>query len=251
MSDIKKREMRINRFLANCGLCSRRNAEKLVESGRVTVNGNVCTDLTVNIKVGTDIVLLDNKQVDLKEEKIYLLLNKPRGYIVSRKDEFSRKTVYKLIPEEWNHLFPVGRLDKDSEGLLLMTNDGVFAQKIIHPSFELAKVYRVSIKGALKKEDLRLLRQGLDLDGVCTLPAKLYIKSQTDEKCVIRMTLYEGRNRQIRRMFEQLGYTVISLKRLQVGNIKLDKVPVGMFRLLRPSEVTAIMSRDKLYRKQT
>jgi len=234
--------MRINRFLAQCGIGSRRSVEKFIQDGCVKINDIPCENLATEVRVGVDCVTLNNRQVRIKEEKIYLLLNKPKGYIVTKKDEFNRKTVYSLIPEEWHHLFPIGRLDRDSEGLLLMTNDGVFAQKIIHPRFELPKTYKVVVNEHIQKEHLIALREGVVIDGKKTLPARIFVKDNIGNGVALKVVIYEGRNRQIRKMFEKFGYKVTSLKRLQIVFLKLDKVPSGMFRMLKPSEVTRIMS---------
>lgn len=233
--------MRINKYLSRCGLGSRRKVEELIVSGRVEVDGVKTIDLATDIDPGRTIVQLDGHRVKLIEEKIYLLLNKPKGYIVTRKDELDRKTVFSLIPEQWSHLFPVGRLDKDTEGLLLLTNDGYFAQKIIHPRNAIEKVYRVDINGHLRKNELKSLREGVKIDSGPTQPARIFVKATYEDRTVLRMIITEGKNRQIRKMFAKFGYQVISLKRLQVANIKLDKLPVGMFRVLRPAEIRKVL----------
>ncbi len=233
--------MRINKYLAKCGLGSRRKVEEFVVKKRVTVDGAIVTDLAIEVNTSQAEVRLDGRIVEPIDENIYLLLNKPKGYVVTRSDELGRKTVFSFVPEQWHHLFPVGRLDKDTEGLLLMTNDGSFAQKIINPRYSTEKIYRVDINGMIRKKDLICLREGVRIDSGYTQPAKIYIRSADENKTVLKVILTEGKNRQIRKMFAKFGYQVVSLKRLQVAGIKLDRVPPGMFRLLRPSEIRKVL----------
>ncbi len=242
--------MRINRYLAMCNLGSRREVEELVINGKISVNNVICSDLATDIDVGIDKVAYDNKIVTPIEEKIYLALNKPKGYIVTRSDEYSRQTVFDLLPKFEVNLFAVGRLDKDSEGLLLLTNDGDFADKIMHPRYELSKIYKVEVKGRIRTEDLHRLQEGVIIDRTRTLPARIFIKKSDENSTVLRFTIFEGKNRQIRKMLESLGYKVIGLKRLQVGPIKLDDLPSGLFRPLKQREINAIINEEKPDRKR-
>lgn len=233
--------MRINRYLAKSNLGSRREVEALVKEGKIKVNNVLCTDLATDVKEGIDVVTYNDRIVTPSETMLYIALNKPKGYIVTKSDEYSRKTVFDLLPEFNVNLFAVGRLDKDSEGLLLLTNDGDFADKIMHPRYKLSKIYKVEVKGVIKSEDLKQLQSGMMIEGQKTLPARVYIKRTGDDTTMLRFTIYEGKNRQIRKMLESLGYKIISLKRLQIGGIKLDNLPSGMFRPLTSREVRMIM----------
>ncbi|MBN1327320.1 MAG: rRNA pseudouridine synthase [Candidatus Cloacimonetes bacterium] len=233
--------VRINRFLAMCNLGSRRNVEQLIKSNRIMINNSPCNDLSRNIDPDTDKVYLDGKLLKSDTDLFYIMLNKPRNYLVTKKDDFGRKTVFKLLPEFPVNLFPVGRLDYLSEGLLLITNDGFLCNLILHPRFKLAKVYRVTIKGKLSDDNIRELRQGVLLDGRKTLPAIVHLKKSLDDIQVFRITIFEGRNRQIRRMFESFKVEVTNLKRLQIGDLKLANLPVGSWRFLSPLEVRKII----------
>jgi len=232
--------VRINKFLAECNLGSRRSVEKLIEERRVSVNDNICCDLSTSIDPDNDTVKLDNKIITSKKEYVYIILNKPPKYIVTKKDEFNRKTVYDLLPVFKSNIVPVGRLDYETEGLLILTDDGEFANKITHPKSKIEKVYKVTINGYLSNDDLIRLQKGVEIDRKLTLPAKVFLKDRTANNTVIRMTISEGRNRQVRRMIEAVGLSVLKLKRLQVGNIKLGKLPVGMWRELTQREINSL-----------
>lgn len=232
--------MRINKFLAKCGLGSRRSVEELIEKGKIKINNVVCNDLSSTVNIQEDVVTCEDKALKIIEEKVYFALNKPKGYVVSRKDEFGRKTVFDLLPDIGIPLFPVGRLDKDSEGLLLITNDGDFAERVLHPRYKLEKVYKVEIRGKIRKDDLKQLQEGVVISGEKTLPAKVFVKKRETESSVLRFTICEGKNRQIRKMVEGLGYSVINLRRLQIAGVRLGNLGIGMYRLLKPGEVASI-----------
>jgi 23S rRNA pseudouridine2605 synthase len=229
--------MRINQYLAKCNLGSRRAVEKLIAQKRIKVNEKIVTDFSIQIQPEIDRVTFDNKLLALPEDKIYLMLNKPANYIVSAKDEFGRKTVFNLLPDFGLHIFPIGRLDYHSEGLLLLTSDGFFAEKVMHPRYHLPKVYKVSVKGNVEKEKLEILRSGMVIGGKKTKPALVYVKKRKENSTTLRITIFEGKKRQIRLMLKEVGHDVLTLKRLQIGDVKLGKLPPGMWRLLRPSEI--------------
>ncbi|MCD4817567.1 MAG: rRNA pseudouridine synthase [Candidatus Cloacimonetes bacterium] len=237
--------MRINKFLAQCKLGSRRHVEELIKSGKIVVNGKICTDLSVQIDPTNDKVLFENKEIEFIDEKIYLMLNKPQNYLVSSKDDFGRKTVYDLLPDFKSHLFPIGRLDYNSEGLLLFTTDGDFANKIIHPRYKLPKVYKVLVKGNLIDAQIKLLRDGIVIEGKKTAPALVFVKKRTVNNILLRITIHEGRKRQIRYMIKKVGAEVLSLKRLQIGDVRLGNLPIGMWKMLKPSEVMSLMNYQK------
>jgi len=240
---------RINKFLALCNLGSRRFVEPLIKSGQIKVNGKICTDLTCQINPNKDIVEYNGEKISFINEKIYLMLNKPKKYLVSSKDGFNRKTVYTLLPDFKVHLFAIGRLDYMSEGLLIFTSDGNFANKIIHPRYKLPKVYKVIIKGSLNKEQLNKLRTGVTIEGKKTKPAIVHIKKKMENKTVLRMTIFEGRKREIRYMIQKVGSEVLELKRLQIGNLKLGKLPIGMWRFLKPNEFLSLINFNKNWKR--
>lgn len=229
--------VRINRYLAMCGLGSRRKTEEFIAAGKVKLNGEIVKDLATKVDPHIDEVRLNNKLVQLKQDPVYLLLNKPVGYVVTQKDEYGRKTIYNLLPGFAKTLQPVGRLDKNSEGLLLLTNDGELANRMIHPRYKMDKIYKVDVKGTITDEMMLSLRKGMELDGVQTLPVRAYVKSSKEGLSTLRLTLREGKKRQIRRMLEAFNIEVVRLRRLQIGPLKLNNMASGMWRLLKPGEI--------------
>ena len=234
--------VRINKFLSQCNLGSRRFVENLIKDGKVFLNGYKVEKLSVNIDPDKDIVKYNGFVVSPSKDKIYLMLNKPKKYLVSSKDDFDRKTVFDLLPDLKTHLFAIGRLDYMSEGLLLLTNDGDFANRIIHPRNKLPKVYKVVAKGFLNFEQVRELRDGVLIEGKKTKPAVVFVKKNYNDKTNLKITIFEGRKRQIRKMLKSVGSEVLELKRLQIGNLKLGKLPVGMWRWLLPNEVKKLQT---------
>ena len=227
---------RIQKLMAQAGLCSRRAAEQIIRAGGVTVNGRPASlgDTAVPAR---DKILVHGKPLRRAEEKVYLMLNKPRGYVSTLKDERGRKTVRQLVAGCHARVYPVGRLDADSEGLLLMTNDGDLTLSLTHPSHEAGKTYLVSVRGDLAR--LPELEQPMDIDGYTVRPAKVYIRDQASPtEAHIEMTIHEGRNRQIRKMCEKCGLDVRRLKRVAVGELHLDpKLAPGKWRMLTPEEI--------------
>jgi 23S rRNA pseudouridine2605 synthase len=233
-------KLRLNQALAKTGFCSRRKADELIAAGRVSVNGEITRDFSVAIDPNRDILAVDKRPVSFKNAT-YILLNKPPGVVTTRSDEQGRKTVMDLLPDNLRHLRPAGRLDMYSEGLLILTNDGDFAQKLTHPSHHLPKLYRVTVKGFLKNADVKQIRKGVTLEDGPTLPAQARILERNKSYSEVELTIREGRNRQIRRMFEHLGYTVSRLARLAIGRLQLGQVPSGTWRFLTSSEVTHLL----------
>ena len=224
---------RLQKLMARAGVCSRREAEKIILSGRVTVDGEIVTELGVRADVNQKICV-DGKILSFGAEKIYLMLNKPRGYVSTVHDERGRPTVIDLLGENFRtRVFPIGRLDLNSEGLLLLTNDGDLTNALIHPRFEVEKIYRVKISGVVTEEKLDMLRAGIELDDGLTAPAKIYLLGDDS----LEVTIHEGRNRQIRRMFAAIGCDVKKLRRVGFAGLTLSKLAVGKFRALTPSEV--------------
>ena len=233
--------VRINKFLAQCNLGSRRKAEKLVIDKRTMVNGIIITDLSFQVDPDKDTVKVDGKQVFANNQDIFIMLNKPKNYLVTTNDDFGRRIVFDLLPKINQHFFPIGRLDYMSEGLLLFTNDGNFANQIIHPRYKLSKLYKVTTKGILSNSQLDELRGGVVINNRKTLPAKVFVQNKKNNKTILKMTIFEGRKRQIRRMLTKVGSEVLDLKRLQIGNVKLGDLPLGMWRPLKPNEIRSLI----------
>ncbi|MEA2103191.1 MAG: pseudouridine synthase [Candidatus Cloacimonadota bacterium] len=243
--------MRINKFLATAGLGSRRSVEELVANGKIKVNDKIVVDLATRIDENKDIVFFKNKRIILPQTKIYVMLNKPVGYISTSSDPFARDTVFNLLPKFPVRIFSVGRLDKPSSGLLLFTNDGEWANKITHPKTKIQKVYIVHVKGNISKDDLYKLRNGVQLKEGKTLPAKVFVKSynKSNDISKIRIVLYEGKKRQIRRMIENIGHTVTELKRTKVHSIRLADLSEGSWRYLKDKEISSIR-KPNLYKRK-
>lgn len=227
--------MRINKFLASAGIASRRKVEEYIASGRIKVNGKVILELATDIKP-SDNVLFDDKIVETGENFEYYMLNKPKGYISTASDDRGRKTVVSLIKTN-SRIYPVGRLDYDSEGLLLLTNDGELTNKITHPKNNISKTYIVKINSKLNDDEKQKLENGVVIDGYKLHPCKIKVLKQDIEFCELEIVIYEGRNREIRKMFQSIGKKVIFLKRTKIENLSLGNLKRGEYRLLTKSEV--------------
>lgn len=230
---------RIQKIIAESGLCSRRKAEELISSGRVTVNGRTCG---LGDKASpADIIAVDGKPLAPEGVKRYIMLNKPRGYVTTLSDEKGRKTVAELISDVRERVVPVGRLDRDSEGLLLFSNDGDFVNTITHPSRHVSKTYRVTINGKVTEEQIMKLSSGVELDdGKVTAPCTVEVLVEEPERTVLLFVIHQGLNRQIRRMCAALGLSVGRLRRIAVGGVKLGMLKVGEWRELTPKELNIL-----------
>ena len=227
---------RLQKIIAQAGICSRREAEKIISAGRVTVDGKIIKELGAKADINQKI-RVDGKLLTTCAEKIYLLLNKPRGYVCTVKDERGRKTVLDLLGENFSErVYPVGRLDLNSEGLLILTNDGDLTNALIHPRFEIRKTYCAKISGDVTEEKLDKLRAGIELEDGLTAPAEVYRL----EKDWVEITIHEGRNRQVRRMFAAIGCDVKRLRRTKFAGLTLDGLKVGAFRALTAEEVAQL-----------
>ncbi|MBN1479399.1 rRNA pseudouridine synthase [candidate division KSB1 bacterium] len=238
--------MRINRYLASCGLASRRGVEEIITAGRVTVNGKRITRLGVSINESKDIVRVDGRHVHLQEKQIYILFNKPKGVVTTARDELGRKNVLDIVKVK-ERIFPVGRLDRNSEGLLLLTNDGELANRLLHPSSKVYKTYRVRLDHPLREKDMDQLVSGMNLDDGVT--ARCRARFYTDDPQKIELQIHEGRNHIVRRMFAALGYNVKALKRTQFGPLSLKNLGRGQWRWLTPPEIfqlRQIVSRSRV-----
>lgn len=235
-------EERLQKIIAQAGLTSRRGAEEMIISGRVSVNNQVVRQLGSKANIARDEIRLDGLLIYSEVEKIYLMLNKPRGYVTTLHDPRQRHIVSDLLPMELGRVFPVGRLDYDSQGLLLMTNDGEFAQRLLHPRFRVPKVYRVKIKGCLTTIEFRSLLQGVPLADGRFLPEDLRVRRVNEKSTWLTMTLRSGKNRVIRRAFAAVGYDVIELIRVSIGGLELGDLKTGGYRFLTPADKQKIFS---------
>ena len=233
-------KIRLQKLISQSGICSRRKAEELISQGRVKVNGRPA-------KLGDgasakDIVTVDGERiaVSAKQDKYYIMLNKPRGYVTTMSDELDRRCVTELLEGVPVRVYPVGRLDRNSEGLLLFTNDGKFANDIMHPSRHISKTYRVTVRSSVNDEQLVSLSEGVVIDGKKTLPATVSVLTQEQERTVIQIVIREGRNRQIRKMCEAVGLEVARLKRTAIGPLRLGMLKPGTYRELTSEELRAI-----------
>ena len=231
-------EERLQKLLSAAGVCSRRAAEEYIMAGRITVNGKQA-ELGQRADPERDVILVDGKPLRAKEEHVYLLLNKPRGYVTTLSDEKSRKTVADLVADCGARVYPVGRLDLDSEGLLLMTNDGELMQHLLHPSGEVNKTYHVSVYGMVGGAEKRLAAL-TELDGEAIRPATVAVLRKTGQTADFEITIHEGKNRQIRRMCAACGLSVKRLKRVREHTLKLGDLPVGQWRYLTDEEISAL-----------
>lgn len=232
--------VRLQKLLSERGVASRRKAEELIAGGHVKVNGHVAS-LGDKVDDRKDIIHVRGKRLGDAPAPVYVALHKPRGYITTMNDEQGRKCVQELVANVGTPVYPIGRLDRESEGLLLFTNDGDFANAVMHPSTHIPKLYRVTLRSPMTEEKAEKFRNGIMLDGRKTAPAQVRIVSSAPDRCVTEITLFEGRNRQIRRMCEELGLEVIRLRRSAVGKVKLGMLPAGSWRYLTPDEVRQLV----------
>ncbi len=237
-------KIRLQKILAASGVASRRKAEEMIAAGRVTVNGRVA-HLGDSALPGKDKILLDGQHLGHSEKKLYLALHKPRGFVTTLHDERGRKCVAQLVEDVGERVYPVGRLDKDSEGLLLLTNDGDFANQVAHPKRHVAKTYRVTVRPSVTEDQLNQLSTGIVIEGRRTAPAKVRVLQQELGRVVLEIVLYEGRNREIRKMCEALGLEVARLKRIAVGPVRLGMLPQGKYRELTKEELRALTAEMK------
>jgi 23S rRNA pseudouridine2605 synthase len=238
--------MRLNKFLARSGVCSRRNADLLIQSGRVAINGIPVQKLGVQVDENQDEVTVDGKKVSLNQNLLYILLNKPKDYLSTVKDNFRRPTVLDLVGKEKN-IFPVGRLDKDTEGVLLLTNDGELTFRLTHPRFEIEKTYRVTVKGRMDSEALTRLKQGIRLEEGVMARGEGRIIQRGEEKSVFQLTLKEGRKREVKMMCQAIGLRVIELKRTEFAGLTTKGLKVGEWRYLTEREVTRLKQMAVLF----
>ncbi|MGN0558927.1 MAG: pseudouridine synthase [Acutalibacteraceae bacterium] len=236
---MKKNELvRLQKMLADCGVASRRKSEQLIADGQVKVNGRTA-QIGDKVDPYRDKVFVAGKRITAaaKKKYRYIMLHKPRGYITTMDDEMGRKCVAELVSDIEERIYPVGRLDRESEGMLLMTNDGAFANTVTHPKKHIYKIYRVTVRPGITEEQIIKFETGMEIDGYKTAPAEVRVVKKEEGRAVLEIVLREGRNRQIRKMCEQLGIEVARLKRVAIGQVKLGMLQPGKWRDLTPEEV--------------
>ena len=234
--------VRLQKFLAEAGVASRRSAEKLIRDGHIEVNREVVTELGSKVDPAKDRVLVDGRPVKARR-KVYVAVNKPKGYISTRSDPEKRRIVTDLLPLEWRNLYPVGRLDHDTEGLIFLTNDGEFALRLTHPRFGTRKIYEATVEGRVESQQLGKLTEGIRDEGELLKARRARVVSSNNTRSVVEVELTEGKNREIRRMFQALGYEVTRLTRTQIGRIKLGELRSGKWRTLTEPEIKSLLSK--------
>ncbi len=242
-------KIRLQKYLADCGVASRRKSEELILQGKVAVNGEIITELGTKIEPNKDVVTYQGKKVETSHEYVYILLNKPIGYVTTAKDQFNRDSVLDLVKTN-KRLVPVGRLDMYTSGALILTNDGDFVYKVTHPKHEIDKTYTVTIHGIVKNEEVEQLRKGVEIEGAgekyLTKPARVKILKTDEEKNQSRLeiTIHEGKNRQVRKMCEAVGHKVLALHRSKIAGIGVKDIPLGKWRYLKEGEIKKILKEN-------
>jgi 23S rRNA pseudouridine2605 synthase len=232
--------VRLQKFLAEAGVASRRAGERLIVEGRVEVNGQTVDELGTKVDPSRDRVMVDGRVVKVRR-KLYLAVNKPKGYICTRNDPESRRIITDLLPLEWRNLYPVGRLDHDTEGLIFLTNDGDFALRLTHPRYGTRKIYEATVEGRVAPQQLSKLTGGIVDEGELLKASRARLLSANNTRSVVEVELTEGKNREIRRMFKALSFEVSKLRRTQVGRIKLGELPSGKWRTLTEPEIKSLL----------
>ncbi|NDO45593.1 pseudouridine synthase [Clostridium sp. MD294] len=235
-------EIRLQKFLAEAGVASRRKAEELIVMGKVQVNGKVITELGTKIDTQNDIILYQNKKVEIKQNFIYIMLHKPEGYVTTVKDQFQRPTVMDLLGDVTERVYPVGRLDYDTSGLLLLTNDGDLTYHLTHPKHHIEKTYEAKLFGIPSEHNIIQFRRGIVIDGKKTEPAKLEILQKEKKYTTVRIVIQEGRNRQVRKMCQAIKHPVAQLKRIGTGTLFLKDLKKGNYRYLTQKEISYLKS---------
>lgn len=240
-------KVRLNKFLSQAGVSSRREADRMISEGRVKVNGEVILALGYKIDDAQDHVEVNGSRIERADNQVYLMMNKPPGYLVTLKDPFQRPTIMDLLPSFNTRIYPVGRLDFESQGLLLLTNDGELAHRLMHPRYQIGKLYLVKVKGKPDASSLSKLEKGIYLDGKRTAPAKIKRLSEGPKRVVISIEIYEGRKREIRRMLDAIGLSVLELQRIKFAGLELSNLKPGNWRYLEPKEIARLKMKVKLF----
>lgn len=243
---MEENKIRLQKYLANCGVASRRKCEEYILQGKVKINGKIVSELGTKIDPKVDKITFEGKAVENKEELVYILLNKPIGYVTTAKDQFDRDSVLDLVKVK-ERLVPVGRLDMYTSGALLLTNDGNFVYQVTHPKHEIEKTYTVTIKGTVEEEEVESLRKGVLIEEYVTKPARVKILKMDLEKNLTRLeiTIHEGKNRQVRKMCEAIDKKVLALHRSKIGEIGVKDLKLGTWRYLKTEEIKKLLSENK------
>jgi 23S rRNA pseudouridine2605 synthase len=241
-------ELRLQKFLANAGVCSRRKAEEYILDGKVKVNGKVVNELGIKVNPDKDEIIFESKIIRLQNNMVYILLNKPIGYVTTVKEQFNRPTVIDLLNGVKEKVLPVGRLDMYTSGALILTNDGDFIYQVTHPKYEIEKTYQATVKGIVTKEDIKKLENGVEIDDYISGKAKVKILKVDKENNISRLkiTIHEGKNREVRKMCSAIGKNVIALHRSKIENIDLKDLKIGQWRYLTSNEVLELKSKKVL-----
>ena len=241
-------ELRLQKFLANAGVCSRRKAEEYILDGKVKVNGKVVNELGIKVNPDKDEIIFESKIIRLQNNMVYILLNKPIGYVTTVKEQFNRPTVIDLLNGVKEKVLPVGRLDMYTSGALILTNDGDFIYQVTHPKYEIEKTYQATVKGIVTKEDIKKLEKGVEIDDYISGKAKVKILKVDKENNISRLkiTIHEGKNREVRKMCSAIGKNVIALHRSKIENIDLKDLKIGQWRYLTSNEVLELKSKKVL-----
>jgi 23S rRNA pseudouridine2605 synthase len=234
-------EERLQKYIASCGVTSRRKAEELILQGRVEVNGEKKMELGAKVDPEKDSVKVDGKEIKTKKNFIYIKLYKPEGYVTTVKDQFGRKTVMDLVASD-DRIYPIGRLDYDTSGLILLTNDGDLANRLMHPSYHIYKTYDAKVEGKLSQAEVEKLRSGINIEDYRTAPAKVNVLKESGRYSVVRISIFQGKNRQVRKMFDSVGHNVIELKRISFGDISLGSLTPGQWTNLTEREIKYLKS---------
>ncbi len=238
-------EVRLQKFIAASGLCSRRNAEVLITEGKIKVNGKVVNELGSKINPNKDVVEYNNEIIKAPNEFVYILLNKPIGYVTTAKEQFGRPTVLDLVKNVKYHVLPVGRLDMYTSGAIILTNDGEFINEVTHPKHEINKTYNATVKGIVTKEDVKKLEEGVEIEDYISGKAKVKILKTDEQKNISRLqiTIHEGKNREVRKMCEAIGKNVIALHRAKIGNLDVKDLKIGEWRYLQKEDIEQLGTR--------
>lgn len=242
--------MRINKYLAGCGVGSRRKCEEYILQGRIKINGNLVTELATEVNEKKDSVTMDGKPLSYQSQTVYYMLNKPKGVISAANSRYGETTVVDLIEDEENRIYPIGRLDKDTTGLIFLTNDGSLAYKLTHPRFEKEKTYEAVVKGKIDIEDMNKMRKGIMNEGDLLTAGSVRLLKMIKGNSLISITLREGKKRQVRRMCRAVGHDVLELKRVSEGGISLGELKPGEYRKLTFNEVKKLLSDNKDHRRK-
>ena len=234
--------MRVNKYMALCGVASRRKSDELIQNRKVKVNGAIVEELGINIDENKDIVEVNGKRINLEQKNIYILINKPEGYVTTVKDQFDRKTVLDLVKDIDERIYPIGRLDYETSGLLILTNDGDLTYRLTHPKHEVVKTYLARLKLVPDKIKIKQFESGLKIEDYVTAPAEFKIIKKEEKQSVCEIKIHEGKNRQVRKMCRAIGHPVLSLKRASIGNIQLGNLKVGEYRHLNQKEINYLKS---------